>query len=159
MHLLVSDDRKPNFIVRPARPDEREQLQELQRRASLANPGDRDSILSHPEVIDLPLEQILGGCVLVASTELLPLGFAVVLFTSELEAELDGLFVEPEMWRKGVARSLLQASCELAKSTGARSLHVIANHHASAFYSSSGFLYEREVHTQFGAATRMQLQL
>lgn len=43
--------------IRTARPDERCDLNELQRRESLANPGDRDVLLEHPEVIDTPAER------------------------------------------------------------------------------------------------------
>ena len=147
------------IVVRAARVDERELLEEIQRRASLANPDDRQAILDNPQVIDLPLEQILSGSVLVALVDVNRFGFAVVLASSEFEAELDGLFVEPSYWRRGVARRLLQASCELARVRCARSLSVIANYQAGDFYKSSGFIFEREVSTQFGRAARMRLQL
>ena len=147
------------LVVRAARADEREQLEEIQRRVSLANPDDRQAILDNPQVIDLPLEQILTGSVLVALLDVNRLGFAAVLDSSEFEAELDGLFVEPSYWRRGVARRLLQASCEMARTRGARSLNVVANYQAGAFYASSGFIFECDVSTQFGRAARMRLQL
>ena len=157
--LSTVDDHKVKVTVRTALPQEREKLEELQRRASLANAGDREAVLAHPEAIELPLQQLVDGRVLVAFCDLALVGFAAVLLASQTEAELDGLFVEPEFWRGGVGRRLLQASCALARSAGAQTLHVIANPHASAFYASSGFVFEREVGTQFGPAARMRLSL
>ena len=80
-------DSKFEIVVRAARTDEREQLQEHQRRASLANADDRQAILDNPQGIDLPLVQILNGSVLVALVDENRLGFAAVLATSEFEAE------------------------------------------------------------------------
>jgi hypothetical protein len=37
--------------IREARPEELADLEALQRRASLANPGDREAILAHPDAI------------------------------------------------------------------------------------------------------------
>lgn len=50
-----------NLRQRPATAGERRQLVELQRRASLANPGDREALLAHPDAIDLPLDLFLLG--------------------------------------------------------------------------------------------------
>ena len=43
-----------NVVIRPARQDERALLEALQWRASLANPGDRDSLLANPDAIIIP---------------------------------------------------------------------------------------------------------
>jgi hypothetical protein len=67
------------IVVRAARADERALLEELRGRATLANPDDRQAIRNNPQVIDLPLEQILSGSVLVALANVNRLGFGVVL--------------------------------------------------------------------------------
>src|SRR5688500_2317947 len=41
--------------LRPARSTERQQLEELKRRASLANPEDRPHLEAHPDAVQLPL--------------------------------------------------------------------------------------------------------
>jgi len=55
-----------DVFIRPARSDEQVMLEALQRRASLSNPGDRDAPLANPDAIELPVEQIVEGCVFVA---------------------------------------------------------------------------------------------
>ena len=52
-----------SVTIRPARVDEQPALESLQRRASLANPGDREALLAHPEAIALPVEQLEAGAV------------------------------------------------------------------------------------------------
>ncbi len=55
---------------------------------------------------------------------------------------LNDLFVAPEARRAGVARSLLEAACDLARSTGAARLRLATakdNHAAKALYSASGW--------------------
>jgi len=151
--------RKDSIRIYRATPGQLELLEELQRRASLANPGDRKALLEHPDAISLPLEQLLHGRVLVANSGNVTVGFAVVLAPVGYNSELDGLFVEPNAWRKGIGQSLVSACGELAKSEGARTLIVIANPHATAFYTSCGFLSEHQVNTPFGPAQYMRFQL
>lgn len=73
------------ITIRVARVDEVDALEALQRRASLANPGDRDAILAHPEAIVLPPQQIVDGQVFVAEA---PPRFSVSLTygTSDTES-------------------------------------------------------------------------
>lgn len=52
--------------IRLALPVERRDLEQLQWRASLNNPGDRVALLANPDAIALPLEQIESGQVFVA---------------------------------------------------------------------------------------------
>ena len=47
--------------IRPALPEERLELEELQRRASLALETYRDQLEANPDAIDLPAEQIERG--------------------------------------------------------------------------------------------------
>ena len=67
-----------DVVIRPALQAERG-LEALQWRASLANPGDRDSLLANPDAIALPVEQIADGHVFVAEREGVIVGFAAVL--------------------------------------------------------------------------------
>src|SRR5512140_674045 len=97
-----------DIVIRPARPTERSSLEALQWRASLANPGDRESLLANPDAIALPPEQITDGHVLVAQREGAIVGFAAVLPRPDGNAELDALFVEPRLWKGGVGRVLVE---------------------------------------------------
>ena len=135
--------------IRLAEPDEREELEELQRRASLALPDYREQLLAHPEAIHLPPAQVANGQVLVAELEGCVAGFAALV-----GGELDGLFVEPELWRRGIGAALVDAATHRARRKGL-ALTVIANPTARDFYESCGFSLEGETQTRFGPALRM----
>lgn len=139
--------------IRPARPEERDDLEALQWRASLANENDRPHLEANPDAIHLPLEQIERGEVIVSELAGRTVGFAAVL-TDDSHLELDGLFVEPDMWRQGVGATLIAAATHEARRRGL-ALMVIANPHALDFYRRCGFLEEGIVQTRFGPGIRM----
>jgi N-acetylglutamate synthase-like GNAT family acetyltransferase len=139
--------------IRWAEPSEREALEELQRRASLAIPEYREQLKAHPDAIHLPAEEIALGQVHVAEEHGQPVGFAAVI-VSEKAAVLDGLFVEPELWGRGIGRALVDHSVHLARRKGL-TLSVIASPSASGFYEKCGFAVEGDANTRFGPALRM----
>ena len=125
----------------------------MQRRASLANPEDRPHLEKHPDVIELPLAFIERGEVTVAEVGGRVAGFAVVQGHDGF-TELDGLFVDPEQWRRGVGRTLIDAATHEARRNG-QALMVIANEAARGFYERCGFTLEGPAETRFGPALRM----
>ena len=135
--------------IRLARPEERDFLEALQRRASMALPEYREQLEANPDAIDLPAEQIAHGQVLVAELYGRIAGFAAVV-----GGELDGLFVEPEHWRHGIGTALVEAAAHEARRRGL-SLTVTSGRSARAFYESCGFSLEGEASTRFGRAFRM----
>ena len=135
--------------MRPARIEEREALEDLQRRASLANEGDREALLANPDAIDLPVSQIERGEVFVAEDDGRLLGFAALI-----GGELDGLFVEPSLWGSGIGKALVEAAVHEARRQGL-SVTVVANPAALGFYEKCGFAVEGETQTRFGPALRM----
>src|SRR5574338_1375698 len=126
--------------VRAARPNERLDLEELQHRASRALPEYRAQLEANPEAIDLPMDRIERGYVLVAEGMESIAGFAVVIVGEET-AELEGLFVEPDLWNRGVGRVLVEEAAHRARNAGL-SLTVIAAPEAQAFYEKCGFTLE-----------------
>ncbi len=144
-----------DVLVRLAVAAELDALEALQARASLSNPGDRDTLLAHPDAIVLPPEQIAAGQVFVAELAGNIVGFAVVLPRADGEAELDGLFVEPSIWRRGVGRSLVDHCGKIARARGATALHVVGNTHAADFYAACGFEVAGTHRTRFGAGLSM----
>jgi GNAT superfamily N-acetyltransferase len=141
------------LTIRLARPDEQEELEDLQRRASLALGEYNRQLETNPDAIQLPVEQIEGGSVLVAEQQGRIAGFAVVLIDEDL-AELDGLFVEPQHWRKGIGAALVDVAVHEARREGL-AMMVIANPSAREFYEKCGFTVEGEAETRFGPALRM----
>ncbi len=136
--------------IRPAALEERLALEALQRRASLALGDYREQLLAHPDVIELPPEQIARGDVLVAEVDGQVAGFAALD-----GAELDGLFVEPERWGHGIGRALVEAAVHQARRRGVTLITVVASPTARTFYERCGFTAEGEAQTRFGPALRM----
>jgi GNAT superfamily N-acetyltransferase len=135
--------------LRLARPDEHEELEALQRRASLELREYREQLLANPDAIHLPPTQIANGQVIVAELDGEIAGFAAVV-----GGELDGLFVEPLLWGQGIGRALAEAATLEARRRGL-TLKVIAAPATRGFYESCGFSVEGDAQTRFGPALRM----
>src|ERR1700675_1726718 len=103
-------------LIRPAIVSERETLEALQRRSSLSNPGDREALLAHPDAIELPSRQIWAGQVLVLEQSGAIVAFAAIVPRHDGDSELDALFVEPSMWRRGIGRLLVERWADGARS-------------------------------------------
>jgi GNAT superfamily N-acetyltransferase len=137
------------LTLRLALPEEHADLEDLQRRASLELPEYREQLLANPDAIYLPEGQIANGQVIVAELAGEIAGFAAVV-----GGELDGLFVEPDLWGHGIGRMLADAATHEARRKGF-ALTVIANPRARRFYENCGFSVEGEVQTRFGPGFRM----
>lgn len=142
-------NRADSLTLRLARPEEHDELEDLQRRASLKLPEYRDELLANPDAIYLPEGQIANGQVIVAEFHGEIAGFAAVV-----GGELDGLFVEPDLWGHGIGRTLVDAATHEARRKGL-ALKVTANPRAKRFYESCGFSVEGDEQTRFGPALRM----
>lgn len=138
-----------SLTLRIAEPHEHDELEDLQRRASLELPEYREQLLDNPDAIHLPLSQLANGQVIVAELDGEIAGFAAVV-----AGELDGLFVEPDLWGLGIGKTLADAATREARRKG-YTLSVIANPRARDFYERCGFSVEGEVQTRFGPALKM----
>ncbi|HEY2446751.1 MAG TPA: GNAT family N-acetyltransferase [Rhizomicrobium sp.] len=96
------------LTIRFALMRERLTLIELQRRASLVWPDYRDALLANPDSIDIPVEQFRRRQVRIAELAAGPAGFSATLPVDGAYCELDGLFVEPALWRRGIGRALIE---------------------------------------------------
>lgn len=146
--------------IRDARPDEALALEALQRRSSDVWEEDRANLALHPDAIEPPNEAIADGRVRVAvDTSGRLLGFSVVLAVEDGRCELDDLFVEPDLMRRGVGRQLVADVVARARAGGASFVDVIANQNAVGFYERVGFATTGRASTRFGDAPRMTLEL
>jgi GNAT superfamily N-acetyltransferase len=141
--------RADTVTLRLARPEEHEPLEDLQRRASLELPEYRERLLANPDAVHLPPAQIANGQVIVAE-----FGGGIAGFAAVVGGELDGLFVEPDLWGGGIGKALVDAATHAARLRGL-SLTVAANPRARSFYERCGFTVEGEEQTRFGVALRM----
>jgi GNAT superfamily N-acetyltransferase len=135
--------------LRPARPDEHQALESLMRRSSLALEAYRADLEANPEAIQVPAEQIANGDVIVADC-----GDGIAGFAAVVGGELDGLFVEPGLWRRGIGRALVNEAAHMARRRGL-SLTVIAGPEGRPFYEKCGFSLEGPAETRFGPAFMM----
>jgi GNAT superfamily N-acetyltransferase len=141
--------RAETLSLRRARPEERLALEDLKWRASLDLPDYRRQLIANPDSVHVPPAQIANGQVIVAEMDGSIAGFAAVV-----GGELDGLFVEPDLWGRGIGRALIDAAVHEARKRGL-ALTVIANPSAKRFYESCGFSIEGDAQTRFGPAIRM----
>jgi len=146
-----------DLLIRQAVTSEQKELEELQLRASLTNAGDRDALLAHPDAIELPLAQIAAGRVFVAEWNGTIVGFAAVEPRTDGESELDALFVDPNMRRRGIARSLIEHCAGIARTRKSGALCVVGNPHAMDFYTACGFKLIGTAATRFGTGLLMRM--
>ena len=145
-----------DLLIRRAVISEQKELEDLQLRASLTNIGDREALLAHPDAIELPVAQIAAGGVFVAIWNGTIVGFAAVQPRADGESELDALFVDPNMRRRGIARSLVAHCAEVARSRESAFLYVVGNPHAKEFYTGCGFDVIGTSETRFGRGLLMR---
>lgn len=143
--------------IRLARPDDRQNLIDLLWRASLAWEVVRQDLLDNPEVIDIDPEMIARSQIFVAERGGRIVGFATIIpyegddtRSEGNDAELEGIFVEPAEWRKGIGMALLHQIEREAQAWGANRLHVIASPNVEGFYMRAGFTQTGEQHMPFG---------
>ena len=139
-----------DLLIRRAVISEQKELEDLQLLASLTNIGDREALLAHPDAIELPAAQIAAGGVFVAIWSGTIVGFAAVEPRADGESELDALFVDPNMRRRGIARSLVALCAEVARTRESEFLYVVGNPHAKEFYAACGFDVIGTSETRFG---------
>ncbi|MGX7952192.1 GNAT family N-acetyltransferase [Tsuneonella sp. HG249] len=145
--------------IRGARSDERDLLKSLMRTASLALEDYRGALLEHPDAIELAEGEIAAGRVRVAVSGAEVAGFIVLLLRDGGEIELDGLFVDPAWWRRGVGTALIAHAIEWGRAQQARAITVVASPTARQFYAENGFDLRGEAETRFGPALAMRLPL
>ena len=135
------------------------EIQALYRRSSMVWDDHRADLEAHPEVLVLDPGPILAQHVRVAEAGGRILGFSTVVPGEGTAVELDDLFVDPDLLRRGVGRALVDDLVERARAGGATRVDVSANLRALGFYERCGFVADGEVPTQFGPALRMHLDL
>lgn len=138
--------------IRPATLADLDALGALKLRASLALGEHLEALQALAEARSFPPEHLPFA--IVAEAETVIAGFATVLAGADGRAELEDLFVEPDLWRRGIGRGLIAAAEARALASGAQVLRVVANSHG--FYLACGFELIGETETLFGPAPVME---
>lgn len=146
--------------VRPGERADYPVLARIYRAASLSNDGDRQALLDHPETLVLDTGLIRRGRTRVATlADGNVVGFASTTHVEFGALELDDLFTDPDVRRRGVARRLVAQIVAEARTEGVQRIEVTANPHALGFYRAAGFVEVGLVSTEFGPGTRMRLDV
>lgn len=146
--------------IRNATAAEREALGELHRHSSYVWEADRANLDAHPDALGVAGEAIAEGRVRVAVSaggELI--GVSVVAGGSDGVCELDDLFVEPRVMRRGIGRALVEDAAARAVLAGSAAITVVAHPRNFAFCESVGFVRGEPVATRLGPAVKLRREL
>jgi N-acetylglutamate synthase-like GNAT family acetyltransferase len=86
-------------------------------------------------------------------------GFAVVVPRDDGAADLDGPFVEPDLWRGGIGRKLVEEAAQFARVLEARELFASANSRSAPFYAKCGFKPAGQLESSHGPISVMSRSL
>jgi len=142
--------------IRLAVLSEKKELEALQLRALLINAGGHDALLANPDAIELPVDQIAAGGVFVSEQDGAIIGYTTALRWRDENAELDALFVDPDVRRGCIGRSLVEHCAKVACLQGSAALCVVGNPHAYDFYIACGFQVIGKTETRFGMGLLMR---
>ena len=132
----------------------------MYRRSSLSNDGDREALLANPQALEFTGGGLAEGTTRVAvGADGTILGFITTVTVSSSVLEVEDLFVEPDLMRRGIGRRLMEDLVARARRAGVAHIEVTANPHAEAFYRSVGFVRTHGVEMEFGPGSRMELTL
>jgi GNAT superfamily N-acetyltransferase len=148
----------PIVSIRDAVSADARELGEVFRRSSLSNEGDREALLSHPEVLEFDAAAVQEQRVRVAVVDGRIVGFATLLATG-CAGVLEDLFVDPDWMLHGIGRALVLDAVGTARRQGLTRIDVTANPHAFGFYENVGFLADGMTETAFGPGHRMTLPI
>lgn len=156
---MPSETEDSSASVRWATPEDLAALRDIYRRSSLSNVNDREALLGSPDVLEWDGNGVATGRTRVAADgHGRILGFATVV-PFDIGLELEDLFVDPDVMRRGIATQLLTVLVEEAARAGAPWIEVTANPHAAEFYAAIGFVAVGLAQTTFGAAPRLRLNV
>ena len=132
----------------------------MQRRASLKWDAARPEQVQHPQTLTLPAaDHIAAGLVIVFEHWGEAAGFAVVVPREDGRADIDGPFVEPDLWRGGIGRKLVEECAQFAMALEAAELVAAASPRAEPFYAICGFKATGTVDTTHGPVAVMSRSL
>jgi ribosomal protein S18 acetylase RimI-like enzyme len=135
--------------IRDAHMGDLASLNHVYRRAALSNDADRALLLAHPEVLELTAASLTMGRTRVAAIEGRIVGYATSSVHGD-RLELDTLFVDPDLRRRGIARDLVMDAVAFAQAGRVYHIEVTANVHAAAFYDQMGFVEISVIDTPLG---------
>ena len=142
--------------VRDAGRDDLPAVSIVFRRSSWSVERDRPLLEQHPEFLEFSGVSIDEGRTRVAEGDGVIAGFSTIADRGTWW-ELEDLFVEPDLKRRGIGRALVADLVGRARLAGRSRIEVDANEDALAFYERVGFVTGHVVALEHGTARRMTL--
>jgi len=142
--------------IRTATEADLPRLRALYRDSSWSNEGDRALLAEHPELLELSADAVRAGRTRVAVIDGHIVGFASIADADD-GLELEDLFVDPAVGRRGIGRALVRDVVERARRRGVGRVQLDANQHAVGFYEEVGFVAGAQVARDHGTTIRMTL--
>jgi N-acetylglutamate synthase-like GNAT family acetyltransferase len=138
--------------VRQAVPADTLQLNTVMRHASLAiETGEvLQRLRNEPELLQVDGTLIDSGQVVLAEADGVVVGLASFVIIEGAYAELDGMFVDPSYWRRGIGKIIFEAVERELTARQATGIRVVSSASAVDFYKSVGFSIVGEESTSLG---------
>jgi GNAT superfamily N-acetyltransferase len=156
----VRDDDKPmRLTIRTALPADADVLRALHRRSSFVWPEDRPHLEAHPELFGVDPVALAAGQTRLALAGSEIVGFHTLVPAPGTDLELEDLFVEPCVMRRGVGRALIEDAVRRGRGGGRERILVVAAPRTRAFYEDVGFAVIGDATTRFGPALRLERRL
>ena len=147
------------ITLRPAIPAELPALRDLTWRITLAEPAYADQARAQPDAVEGPTDAFEQDGVIVAELAGRLAGYVAVVPHPDADAEIDGLFIEPDLQGRGIGRRLLLAGLDRLRASGEDRVTVVASPAAIAVYEACGFRQLGPTRTLFGPAVLMEAVL
>jgi len=139
-------------VIRTATLADADALRDLHRRSSYIWEEDRPHFDAHPDIFGVDPAALAEGRTRIAvGDDGATAGFATVTAAGELE----DLFVEPELMRRGIGSELVADAVARAAAAGHARMTVVAAERTRRFYERAGFVVESEARTRFGPALHL----
>lgn len=126
--------------IRCARADEANALTELAMRSKASWGYDAAFMNACRRELTLTAEDVASGLTYVLEVDHAIRGFYALSWASHKRMQLDHLFLEPRVLRKGYGTALFTHAAERAREAGALVLEILSDPFAEAFYRSQGAL-------------------
>lgn len=145
--------------IRVARTEDYEALDQLMRRAARTFPGFADELHIKPGAFLVSRKAISAGRLLLAEIDEGVVGFAMWVPIGEATAHMEGLYIDPDVWRSGLGSALLAAVSDAVRASGLKNVFVMALADSVEFYRRCGFVRTGATATPLGPAVTMMKEV
>lgn len=116
-------------------------------------------LINEPEHLQVDDQLIAAGQVILAEANDVVVGLASFVITESAYAELDGMFVDPGYWRRGIGKMIFEATERELIARQVTGIRVVSSISAVDFYKSVGFSIVGEERTLLGPTVPVMIKV